>query len=90
MLKVHLKGGDVHSYGEGEAGFARLIDSRKLFYKKTGDRYTLLNVSTITTYLRNVKSQVLAEIAAERAEEKKQKEEKRKGKINRKKRPGKS
>ena len=80
MLKVHLEGGDVHPYGEGEAGFARLIDSRKLFYKKVGNRYTLLNVSTITTYLRNVKSKVLEEIAVERAEEKKRKEEKKKRK----------
>lgn len=80
MLKVHLKGGDIHSYGEGEAAFARLIASRELFYKKTGDRFTPLNVSTITTYLRNVKSKVLTEIAEERAEEKKWKREAKKNK----------
>ena len=75
MLKAHLKGGDVHSYGEGEAGFARLIDSRELFYKKVRDRYILLKVNTITTYLRNVKGKVVEEIAAERAEKKKLKKE---------------
>ena len=80
MLKAHIEGGGAHPYGEGEAGFARFIDSQELFYKKVGNRYILLTVSTITAYLRNVKSKVLEEIAAERAEEKKRKEEKTKRK----------
>lgn len=75
MLKSHLKTAAAHAHGEGEAGFARFIASQKLFYKKVRDRYILLDVSSITTYLRNAKSKVLTEIAEERAEKKKRKKD---------------
>lgn len=75
MLKAHLKKADVQSYGEGEAGFARFIASQKLFYKKVRSRYILLDLSSITTYLRNAKGNVLIEIAEERAEKKKRKKD---------------
>lgn len=80
MLKSHLQGGELHPYGKGIAGLARFIAATGLFYKKVNGEYTPLKTSTITTYLRNIKSTVLAEIAKEKAEKERLRNERRRRK----------
>lgn len=67
FLKAHLKEGDIHSYGKGEAGLARLIASCNLLYVKVGKWYKVLDERTMITYLRSMKREVEEEIAAEAA-----------------------
>lgn len=69
-LKSHLKGGDIHSYGKGEAGLARMIAADKRLYIRVGKWYKLLDERTIIAYLRNMKHEVEEEIAEESEERK--------------------
>lgn len=67
-LKSHLQGGIIHAYGPGEMGLALAIATSEKFYVAVNERYNLLNVNTILTYLRSMKKEVKEEVIAEKAE----------------------
>lgn len=62
--------GEFAYAGKGEAALARCLAKRRLFYKKIGEWYFPLADSTITTYLRNIKKQMIDDLAKEKRQRK--------------------
>lgn len=60
----------MHTYELGEMGLALAIATEEKFYVAVGERYKLLNVNTILTYLRSMKKEVEEEIEEEKARRK--------------------
>lgn len=67
LLKAHLLGGITHSHGKGEAGLARALVTKFVFYTQVGERHKPMSINSIITYLRAMKREVEEEIDEERA-----------------------
>lgn len=79
MLKSYLKEEHEDGSNEVEVALAHRIVSMKLLYKKVRGRYTLLNIRSIITYLRTIKTSVINEIREEQKPKTKLKREKKRG-----------